>query len=105
MTQADTSRPPAAPPAEGRRLGLALRTELRLNAGRFATTLVACAAVLFWAVLESDQLSGILTLWAVLAWYRYGRADTEPPAVPRRIQRTMSQGGRPGRPARMPTAR
>lgn len=76
MTQADTARLPAAPPAEERRLGLALRTELRLNAGRFATTLVACAAMLFWAVLDSDQLSGILTLWAALAWYRYGRADT-----------------------------
>ena len=76
MTQADTSRLRAAPPAEERRLGLALRTELWLNAGRTATTLAACAAVLLWAALVSDQLSGILTLWAVLAWYRYGRADT-----------------------------
>lgn len=76
MTQADTSRLPAAPPAEERRLGLALRTELRLNAGRLATTLAACAAVLLGAALFTDQLSGVLTLWAVLAWYRYGRADT-----------------------------
>ena len=76
MTQADTSRLPAAPPAEERRLGLALRTELRLNAGRLATTLAACAAALLGAALFTDQLSGVLTLWAVLAWYRYGRADT-----------------------------
>ena len=76
MTSAETSHRPAAPPAEERRLGLAVRTELRLNAGRAATTLLACAAVLTWAAISTDQFAGVLTLWAALAWYRYGRADT-----------------------------
>lgn len=76
MTTTSTARVPAAPPAEDRRLGLALRTELRLNAGRVATTLILCAAALAWAAIATDQYAGLLTLWAALAWYRYGRADT-----------------------------
>lgn len=76
MTTTRTARFPAAPPAEERRLGLALRTELRLNAGRVATTLILCAAALAWAAISTDEYSGLLTLWAALAWYRYGRADT-----------------------------
>lgn len=76
MTSTDTSHSPAGAPAEERRLGLAVRTELRLNAGRVAITLLACAAVLAWAVISTDQFAGVLTLWAALAWYRYGRADT-----------------------------
>lgn len=70
MTWTDTSRSPAASPAEEQRLGLAVRTELRLNTGRVTTTLIACAAALAWAALSSDQFAGVLTLWAALAWYR-----------------------------------
>lgn len=76
MTSTHASHDLAAPPTEERRLGLAVRTELRLNAGRVVTTLIACAAVLLWAAISTDQFAGVLTLWAVLAWYRYGRADT-----------------------------
>ena len=76
MTSTHASHDLAAPPTEERRLGLAVRTELRLNAGRVVTTLIACAVVLLWAAISTDQFAGVLTLWAVLAWYRYGRADT-----------------------------
>ncbi|AXK44383.1 hypothetical protein [Brachybacterium saurashtrense] len=80
MTPTRTHHPTASPtevsPAEERRVGLAVRTELRLNAGRVATTLIACAAVLLWASISTDRFAGVLTLWAALAWYRYGRADT-----------------------------
>lgn len=76
MTTTDTSRAPATRPGDAPRPGLALRTELRLNAGRAAITLLACAVALVWAAISTDQFSGVLTLWAALAWYRYGRADT-----------------------------
>lgn len=57
-------------------LGPAVLTELRLNAGRLAGTLIACALALLLALLFTDEFSGLLVLWAVLGWYRYGRADT-----------------------------
>src|SRR5699024_2806682 len=63
-----------SPPAE-RRLGLAVRTELRLNSVRALTTAMLCAAALIWAAVSTAHFNGLLTLWAALAWYRYGRAD------------------------------
>lgn len=54
----------------------AVAAELRLNASRVAGTLLACAVALLLALVHSDVYSGLLTLWAALAWYRYGQADT-----------------------------
>src|SRR5699024_1978830 len=48
---------------------------LRLNSVRALTTVLLCAAALIWAAISTDQFNGLLTLWAALAWYRYGRAD------------------------------
>ena len=77
MTTPDATRTlPLAPSAEERRLGLAVRTELRLNSVRALTTAMLCATALIWAALSTDQFNGLLTLWAALAWYRFGRADT-----------------------------
>ncbi|GAA4529870.1 hypothetical protein GCM10023160_29820 [Brachybacterium paraconglomeratum] len=60
------------------RMPSGLSAELQLNTGRLATTLLLCAAALLWALLSTDQYAGLLTLWAALGWYRYGRADTAP---------------------------
>lgn len=77
MTSTDiVDHRPMRPGGEQKRAGLARRVELRLNASRVATTAILCAAALVWAALVSDQYMGLLTLWSVLAWYRYGRADT-----------------------------
>lgn len=54
----------------------ALAMDLRLNSGRFATTLLLCLLSLVVAVLGSDALMAVLPIWAALAWYRYGRGDT-----------------------------
>ena len=70
-----TTMIPAPAPATERRLGLAVRAELRLNSVRALTTVLLCAAALIWAAISTDQFNGLLTLWAALAWYRYGRAD------------------------------
>lgn len=76
MSTTTAARTPGGPPTEQRLAGLALRTELRLNAGQLALTLIFCAAALLWAALATDQYAGLVTLWAALGWYRYGRADT-----------------------------
>ena len=78
MSTTTAARMPGGLPAEQRRVGPAIHTELWLNAGRLTTTLLLCAAALLWAAVASDQYSGLLTLWAALGWYRYGRADTAP---------------------------
>ena len=70
------ARTPQGLPTPASAVGRALRTELRLNGGRVAGTLVACAVALLWALLAEDQLAGLLVLWAALGWYRYGRTDT-----------------------------
>lgn len=54
----------------------ALMVDLRLNGDRFAGTLVSCGLCLILAAVLSDAFADLLLLWAVLAWYRYGRADT-----------------------------
>lgn len=54
----------------------ALALELRLNSGRFATSVLLCALSLIVAATITDALMVILPIWAALAWFRYGRADT-----------------------------
>ena len=54
----------------------ALAMELRLNSGRFGASAVLCVLCLVVALLVVDSLMAVLPLWAALAWYRYGRADT-----------------------------
>lgn len=86
MNPATAETPATGPPATGQRvqrvrrvrrfLRTAVIAELRLNAGRVATTLIACAVALLLALALTDQYAGLLTIWAALAWYRYGRADT-----------------------------
>lgn len=80
MNSAIAERPAPGSSATAQRvqrvLGPAVIVELRLNAGRVATTLIACAVALLLALFLTDQYAGLLTIWAVLAWYRYGRADT-----------------------------
>lgn len=68
--------PSATAPRVRRALGSAVVAELRLNSGRLVTTLTVCAAALLLALVLTDQYAGWLTIWAALAWYRYGRADT-----------------------------
>lgn len=76
MSTTTAARTPRGLPTDKRPTGLILHTELRLNAGRVALTLLLCALALLCAVLATDQYAGLLTLWAALGWYRYGRADT-----------------------------
>src|SRR5699024_8901577 len=45
-------------PATERRLGLAVRAELRLNSVRALTTVLLCAAALIWAAISTDQFNG-----------------------------------------------
>ncbi|GAA1490062.1 hypothetical protein [Brachybacterium sacelli] len=75
-----TSTRPGAPTetAASRRRALrrALVVDLRLNADRFGGTLVTCGLFLLLSVVLTDAFAGLLPLWAALAWYRYGRADT-----------------------------
>lgn len=54
----------------------ALVMELRLNRGRFGASVLLCALCLILAFTFTDALMVVLPLWAALAWYRYGRADT-----------------------------
>ena len=54
----------------------ALAMELRLNSGRFGASAALCVLCLVVALLLVDSLMAVLPLWAALAWYRYGRADT-----------------------------
>ena len=54
----------------------AMLMELRLNNGRFGTAIVLCVLCLVLAATVTDALVAVLPIWAALAWYRYGRADT-----------------------------
>lgn len=54
----------------------ALMVDLRLNEDRFAGTLVSCGLCLILTAVLTDGFAALLPLWAALAWYRYGRADT-----------------------------
>lgn len=54
----------------------ALVMELRLNSGRFTASVLLCVLCLILAFTLTDGLMVVLPLWAALAWYRYGRADT-----------------------------
>lgn len=83
MTSTAADTPLTGPPAAGQRVQrirrfvrTAVVAELRLNSGRLAATLIACAAALLLALILTDQYAGVLTIWVALAWYRYGRADT-----------------------------
>lgn len=59
-----------------RALRRALAVDLRLNADRFGGTLVTCGLFLLLSVVLTGGFADLLPLWAALAWYRYGRADT-----------------------------
>lgn len=73
----DTMRTPTARAASRqRRLHRAFVVELRLNRDRFAATLFVCAISVILAALWTDDVAELLPIWAALAWYRYGRADT-----------------------------
>lgn len=50
--------------------------ELRLNSGRFGFSMALCVLSVGAAVTITDGLMTLLPLWAALAWFRYGRADT-----------------------------
>jgi hypothetical protein len=54
----------------------AMTMELRLNGGRFGLSMALCALSVVLAATVTDALASVLPLWAALAWYRYGRADT-----------------------------
>ncbi|OFT58871.1 hypothetical protein HMPREF3159_07455 [Brachybacterium sp. HMSC06H03] len=54
----------------------AMLMELRLNTGRFGAAVALCVLCLVLAATVTDALVAVLPIWAVLAWYRYGRADT-----------------------------
>lgn len=54
----------------------AMLMELRLNSGRFGTAVALCVLCLVLAATITDALVAVLPIWAALAWYRYGRADT-----------------------------
>ena len=50
--------------------------DLRLNSGRFGASILLCVLSLAAAAVLTDALTAVLPIWAALAWYRYGRADT-----------------------------
>jgi hypothetical protein len=54
----------------------AMLMELRLNSSRFGTAVALCVLCLVLSATITDALVAALPIWAALAWYRYGRADT-----------------------------
>lgn len=54
----------------------ALEIELRLHTPQAGASLVLGALAVVLAATVTDALLAVLPIWAALAWYRYGRADT-----------------------------
>lgn len=73
---AEDRRRPGRPAGERSPRGRAVIADLRLNRDQIAGTVLLAAGALVVLALGSDLLTSLAPLWAALAWYSLGRADT-----------------------------